>query len=443
MRTILLILFLSCALSSYGQNISFEDPKFKAALIEAGFDTNADGEISESEALEVTQIKFANKELTSIKGIEFFKNVTWLDVKSNQLTSVDVREVTNLQNFYITNNMISELHVAGLQRLSGITGNNNQLSSLDLRDLPRFANLYISYNAFESIDLSNLPNLQRISTTGTKITKLDFSNNPKMYGITVNDTDLTELDLSGLCNLNSINFRDTKIKDLDLTDCVKLKSVLGSRSSLETLKIKNDAAETNIELTGLNNLHTICADNGDLDTLNQIITELGYNNVVINSNCDGPDLMFYYTDNDRDGYGDESTAEKACLAPFGKVMVAGDCNDADATINPGATEIPNNGIDEDCDGADATTAVLELQSSAINVFPNPASDFIYLKTTESLNSNLKLTFYSYTGDIVKQQRVENHKEETVIDISRLSEGLYLMHIQDGEHEYQLRVIIAR
>ena len=32
----------------------------------------------------------------------------------------------------------------------------------------------------------------------------------------------------------------------------------------------------------------------------------------------------------------------------------GDCDDADPERNPGATDVPDDGIDQDCDGVDAT-----------------------------------------------------------------------------------------
>jgi len=73
----------------------------------------------------------------------------------------------------------------------------------------------------------------------------------------------------------------------------------------------------------------------------------------IDDDCDGltdEGLTFldYYVDGDGDGYG-AGAATSSCVAIPGSVLVAGDCNDADNSINPGATEVCN-GIDDDCDG---------------------------------------------------------------------------------------------
>ncbi len=65
-----------------------------------------------------------------------------------------------------------------------------------------------------------------------------------------------------------------------------------------------------------------------------------------------------YPDLDHDGYGDPAGALPADIAPADYIAQAGDCNDADANIHPGATEVCD-GVDNNCDGKidDADPAV--------------------------------------------------------------------------------------
>ncbi len=59
----------------------------------------------------------------------------------------------------------------------------------------------------------------------------------------------------------------------------------------------------------------------------------------------------YYGDTDGDGYGDEALATIACIQPSNTAVVAGDCDDTNAGVNPGATEIAYDGLDNDCNPA--------------------------------------------------------------------------------------------
>ena len=76
----------------------------------------------------------------------------------------------------------------------------------------------------------------------------------------------------------------------------------------------------------------------------------------IDNDCDGDvdeddavDAGTWYTDGDGDGYGDPATGVTACAGPAGTVEDGWDCDDTDASVNPGADE-ECDGIDNDCDG---------------------------------------------------------------------------------------------
>ena len=129
--------------------------------------------------------------------------------------------------------------------------------------------------------------------------------------------------------------------------------------------INLSSAETKtIYMDRLNkNSSRICLKDADVDSLDEITstctgeneTKLGCNSTLQNGyNCTIIDSGARYliqglkhsaaqefcTDNDEDGYGE------GCVQQ--------DCNDNNAAINPGASEIAYNRIDEDCSGSDLT-----------------------------------------------------------------------------------------
>ncbi len=60
-----------------------------------------------------------------------------------------------------------------------------------------------------------------------------------------------------------------------------------------------------------------------------------------------------YHDADGDGYGDPDTEAVFCEVPSGWLAMSEDCDDSDASVHPGAKEICDDGIDNDCRGWDA------------------------------------------------------------------------------------------
>ncbi len=78
----------------------------------------------------------------------------------------------------------------------------------------------------------------------------------------------------------------------------------------------------------------------------------------VDNDCDGDvdeadavDPATWYIDDDGDGYGLSSTTTEACDQPSGYASsdLDEDCDDTDASINPGAEDVCD-GVDQDCDG---------------------------------------------------------------------------------------------
>ncbi|MFM7199444.1 MAG: MopE-related protein [Myxococcota bacterium] len=74
----------------------------------------------------------------------------------------------------------------------------------------------------------------------------------------------------------------------------------------------------------------------------------------------------WYKDADADTYGNSSQEALTCSTPAGYVSRSGDCNDNDASVNPGKSEICNGGIDDNCNAlADDADPAIQSSSQSI------------------------------------------------------------------------------
>jgi uncharacterized repeat protein (TIGR02543 family) len=278
-------------------NITFADPKFKAALLAItgtdAVDTDGDGEISECEAEAVTTLDLSYGEISSMPEIQYFSNLQVLTCLYNQLTALDLSHNGNLTELFCNNNQLTALDVTQNSKLETLGCNTNQLTSLNISQNGSLTLLDCSYNELTALDLSGNGNLENLNCNNNDLTTLDLSQNSKLKQLRCNFNQLTALDVSGCdalgylsCSSNQLTALDVtqnsnltallcnvnQIADLDLSENSLFIELNAANNALLFLNLKNGSKEQAVYLAGNDDLVHVCCDEDDLTLVQAEVT---------------------------------------------------------------------------------------------------------------------------------------------------------------------------
>ena len=229
-------------------NVPFEDSLFKDYCVRY-YDANRDGEISVlDEAKGVTTILvqsntfYAYRGITSLRGIEYFCNLTNLDCSGQPLTSLDVSKNTALKKLYCQSDRLTSLDLSNNVDLEELVCSQNSLSSLDVSKNTALKFIYCDYNQLTSLDLSGKTALEEVQCSCNQLTSLDISGCKALNYLSCDQNQLTSLDLSGCPGLTRLFCYDNQLVNLNISGCTALRVIYCYNNQLVNLNVNENKA---------------------------------------------------------------------------------------------------------------------------------------------------------------------------------------------------------
>ena len=205
----------------YITDANVPDKTFREYLLKR-FDKDGNGVLTPAERYAVTEIDVNDKNITSLKGIEFFPNLKKLNCGHNRLTKLDVSENTVLQELVCWENQLTSLDVSQNTALQELACFENKLTSLDVSQNPALQKLSCWDNRLTSLDVSKNTELTYLKCSYNRMTELDVSKNTELTYLDCSYNRLTELDVSQNTKLTELYFVSNQLTSLQADNCTKL-----------------------------------------------------------------------------------------------------------------------------------------------------------------------------------------------------------------------------
>lgn len=224
------------------------------------------------EQRKVETIEVEGKNISSLRGIEAFPNLTELKCGNNSIQKLDLRQNPKLKTLKCNKNQLTQLDLSKNPDIDYLNCSENQLEQLDVSHLKDLVTLNCSHNDLEQLDVRNSKFLETLYCSSNRLTELDadVTHKSRLVSVECQNNQLTSLILGQNKLLKKLNCANNQLTQLNLNNM----------NSLKELKCQNNQL-TALDVSSSPNLTTLVLKNNHLTSLN------------LDSN---PHLDFTYTD---------------------------------------------------------------------------------------------------------------------------------------------------
>ena len=220
---------------------NFPDENFRD-YVAGEWDKNQDKYFSPSEIANAKWISCDNKEISNLKGIEFFTNIWLLECYYNNLTTIDLSHNKNLSYINCHHNQLNELDVSGLPLLETFYCGHNALPSIDVSKNEKLEDFDCQDNHLDTLDVSQNKELVKLSCGTNNLTELDVRENKKLKELSCYESKLSNLDLRNQTELEVLKCWKNPLSALNVSANTKLKKLFVSNTNLTSLDATNNTA---------------------------------------------------------------------------------------------------------------------------------------------------------------------------------------------------------
>ena len=210
---------------------NFPDVNFRNWLLDQPY--GDDAVITDEEMAGITRITARGLGISDLTGIEYFTQLTDLDISNNpetmsegdwnRIAELDLASNTNLRKLWCDYNQLHFLNLNGNTELQELSCSNNQLGQLVLDFCQNLQKLTCSNNHLNELYVSGFPYLAGLWCDGNQLHEINIVDTPILELFQCENNQLHSIDgLGGHQVLRLLNCNDNQLSQLDVDGCSEL-----------------------------------------------------------------------------------------------------------------------------------------------------------------------------------------------------------------------------